>query len=96
MMIVFGGTTQLILPHTAVDVPSDDDSGRRTSPPVHFAVHPETSKLVVAAGNRLGARSPESGTILLGTILQTPVSNPQDEVCLEVPMEQVRFPFLCL
>ena len=74
---------------TAVEVPPSD-SGRHP-PPVHFSVHPETSKVVVASGNRLGARSSESGSILLGTILQTPATNPQDDVYVEVPMVQVRF-----
>ena len=72
---------------TAVQVPSDESG--RGPPPVHFTVHPETSKVVVAAGNRLGARSSYGRSILLATILQTPVTNPQDEVSVEVPMEQV-------
>ena len=79
---------------TAVQVPSDDSG--RGPPPVHLAVHPETSKLVVAAGNRLGARSSYGRSILLATILQTPVTNPQDEVCVEVPMEQVSDLHVCM
>ena len=77
---------------TSVELASPPASKDDSPPPVLCLAHPSTSKLVVVQGKKLGARGTIGGSVMLKTILQTAASKPSDEVCIEVPVAQVRNP----
>ncbi|XP_063222017.1 baculoviral IAP repeat-containing protein 6 isoform X2 [Bacillus rossius redtenbacheri] len=55
---------------------------------IHGAYIPEYDKILFTDGGRIGIRRDYSGVLLLDTILQTPVSRPEDVVRVELPLSE--------